>query len=710
VTRELCCDRLIGNRRAAMNRRLSITLLTLPSILTLLSILVAFTTAVPAQTPTDGPLARDKFLGPPTAEPGSRDWLKAIEGAQHERLADMSRTDNCPHSFDVLHYDIALNIDFDLQVLAGDTHVRAVSETEGLATIDLDLTVLTVASVTSAGQPLSFTHNDPILSIDLGQAYAVGDTFEIDVFYGGHPGNEGPGGFGGFWFAGSPLMAFQMGVGLEADPPSMGKYWFPCWDWPCDKATADYHITVPEGRTAVCNGVLVATENDVRARTTTFHWSETHPIAPHVMSVAARLYTELVDPTYDWIHYWVFPEQAGNAPIHFGNVDVMMDAFIDRYGPYPFSKFGYAAATIGDMEHQTCVTHASYLIGPQHTYDWLLAHEMSHQWWGDCVAINDWRDVWLSEGFATYSEAIFMEYAYGFTSYRNYMVSSLMNPVLNSSESFPIYDPEYLWGTTVYEKGGTVLHMLRHVVGDDTFFDALAAYRQAYEHGNAVTAQFQEVVETVSGRDLDWFFDEWIYDLGWPNYRYAWQAFPAPGGYRVDLIIAQVQSVGPTFTMPVDVRLAYAAGDTLITLWVDEAFKTFTFTLPSQPVSVQLDPDNWILKHAQETSIGAVAEKPDAGSGVGTPDLWLAAGVPNPVRGGFTLSYSAAHGQHLRAEIFDICGQRVATLADAAVPAGSGTLAWNGLGAGGGRAPAGVYYLRLAAAGGAFTRRVVLVW
>lgn len=650
-------------------------------------------------------LARDKLLAPSLAqEPGSRDWLRAHEAARYRTLAGAERIDNCPHAFDVRHYDITLEIDVDAEYVTGHTSIIAACQETLLTEIDLDLTALTVDSVRSAIGELAFTQADPILTIDLGQSYAPGDTFTVEVFYGGHPGNEGPGGFGGFWFPGNPRMAFQMGVGLVADPPSMGKYWFPCWDWPCDKATADYHITVPEGQTAVCNGVLIGSDSDRAARTATYHWSETHQISPHVMSVSTAEYVELIDPTYEWIHYWVFPSQVAAAEVHFSNVDVMMDAFVSRYGPYPFDKFGYVAATKGDMEHQTCVTHVSYLIGAHHAYDWLLAHEMSHQWWGDCVTINDWRDIWLSEGFATYSEAIFQEYAYGASAYRTYMVSSLMNPVLASSENFPVYDPDYLWGTTVYEKGGTVLHMLRHVLGDEVFFDVLAAYRQAHEHQNAVTSQFQDIAETVSGRDLDWFFDEWIYDVGWPEYEYAWGSDPGPGYYDLNLIIMQAQTNGPTFTMPLDVRVATAGNDTLLTLWIDEPYESFTIELPDAAQSVTLDPDAWILKRTQlvnyaEASPPAMADL----------DLTLTPGISHSPHEGLTFHYAVPHGQRAALRIYNALGQQVAVPLDRWVPAGSGLLHWNGCGSRGRALPAGTYYCRFSTAQGAVNRRVVLI-
>jgi aminopeptidase N len=650
------------------------------------------------------PAARDKLFGAVDCEPGSREWLRSIEAARYRALPEGGRMDNCPHSFDVLHYDITLGIDFDNQLINGDTRVLSVSETAALSSITLDLRSLAVDSVWCDEQPAAFAYVSPILTVELGQTCAPGDSFEVRVLYHGHPANEGPGGFGGFYFAGNPLMAFQMGVGLVADPPSMGKCWFPCWDWPCDKATAGYHITVPDGRQAVCNGVLVGLDARVDTRSVTYHWSETHEISPHVMSVAARTYTELIDPTYDWIHYWVFPAQAGNAPTHFENVDVMMDGFISRYGPYPFSRFGYAVATKGDMEHQTCVTHLNTLVQPNHTYDWLLAHEMSHQWWGDCVSVNDWRDVWLSEGFATYSEAIFQEYAYGMPAYHAYMTASLMAPVLASAENFPIYDPDYLWGTTTYEKGGTVLHMLRHVIGDEDFFASLANYRAAYEYQSAITPQFRDAVETTSGQALDWFFDEWIYDVGWPDYDYAWQATSTADGYDLSLVIAQVQTNGPIFTMPLDVKVTTLSGDTLVTLWVDAASESFVIPIADEPQVVTLDPDDWMLNHAELVAYATVAE-----AAWRAPGLSLAIDGSNPSRAGVTLQYSLARPQRIEVTVFDVSGQRVRSLLDGPVPSAAGTLTWDGLDEAGRPVAAGTYFCRLRADDWESSQRVVLL-
>jgi aminopeptidase N len=649
------------------------------------------------------PFPVKQFPDPAQYEVGSRQWLKAVEALKYRPLVDQRLIDNCPHSFDVLHYDITLFIDFTTEEIFGNTKVLSVSQVPDLSSIDLDLAVLTVDSVFSGTDTLSFTHVDSVLTIDLGQTYSAGDSFEVRVVYHGQPGNEGPTGFGGFYFDGTPTMAFQMGVGLVADPPSMGKFWFPCWDWPCDKATADYHITVPgTGKKIVCNGVLVEASVDTVNSTTTYVWSETHQIAPHVMTVHARRYTEIVDSTYDWIHYWVFAGDAEDALIHFQNVDIMMDGFVERYGPYPFSKFGYVAATKGDMEHQTCVTHVAQLINPNHLYDWLLAHELGHQWWGDCVSVNVWQDTWLSEGFATYSEAIFREYAYGTDSYHDCVESTMMGPVFASGENFPVADPDYLWGTTVYEKGACVLHMLRHVVGDSLFFDALAAYRAAHEYESATSAQFQQDVEGVYGQSLDWFFNEWLYDVGWPEYEFTWYAQVQGEQYDLDIIIDQVQTNGGIYTMPVDARITTVAGDTLVTLWVDEAHEEFNLTVSAQPARVELDPDNWILDKSYD--LMAAIDSSDL-----PLDLCLEQNVPNPFGPSTTIRYSLPRADDVRIDIFNATGRKVKTLVNDIVPPGWREVVWDGTDDHGCDVASGTYFCRMTTSRGCRTRSIVLI-
>jgi aminopeptidase N len=643
----------------------------------------------------------DEFPNPAQFEEGSREWLKAVDALKYRPLMLDGLTENCPHSFDVLHYNITLFIDIGAQTISGNTIVTAVSEEAGLDSIDLDLTVLTVDSVYSDGGPVTFVHNDPVLTIDLGSALAPGDTFEVQVFYGGHPGNEGPAGFGGFFFGGVPVHAYQMGVGLAADPPSMGKFWFPCWDWPCDKATSEYHVAVAGvNLKARCNGGLVGTEIDSVAGTATWHWDNPYRIAPHCMTVNAGRFAVLDDSTYPWITNWVFPAQVGDAEVHFENVALMMEGFLHRYGSYPFSTFGYVQEAKGDMEHQTCVTHVTTAIQPNHLYDWLLAHEMAHMWWGDCVSVGDWRDVWLSEGFATYGEALYREYGYGVEDYHDYMATSIMNEAFSAGRSSPIYDPSSLWGALTYEKGATVLHMLRHVVGDSLFFESLAQYRQAYEYSSAVTPDFIAVVESVSGQELDWFFDEWIYDVGWPDYEYVWSAQPSGADYDLSLTIDQVHTQGPVYTMPVDIGISMPGGDTLVVVWVDEAHEEFNIITAGQPVAVEIDPDNWILNTAVDLTAGAHKDGPVAG------ELLLEV-VPNPFGLSTTVRFSVPRSQHVTVGVYDAAGRKVNGLVDGEMAPGWSEVVWDGRDSKGNEVAPGAYFCRVTTVEGVRTTRIV---
>jgi hypothetical protein len=279
-----------------------------------------------------------------------------------------------------------------------------------------------------------------------------------------------------------------------------------------------------------------------------------------------------------------------------------------------------------------------------------------------------------------------------------------MSPVLNSGENFPVYDPDYLWGTTAYEKGACVLHMLRHVVGDSIFLASLAAYRAAYEYESAVTPQFQAEVEAVSGQDLDWFFNEWVYDVHWPEYEYSWRYDAVKAGYDLSLIIDQVQTSGPVYTMPVEVGITTVAGDTLVTLWVDEAPDTFSVSLAAEPTAIELDPENWILNTAEEVPYAGLGRKTPAVAG-----LRLEQNAPNPFGPATTLRYSVPEPQHVRLEIFGASGRKVTTLVDEVVPAGWRQVTWDGCDEAGRPVAPGTYFCRLSSDQGKRVRSLILL-
>jgi hypothetical protein len=276
-----------------------------------------------------------------------------------------------------------------------------------------------------------------------------------------------------------------------------------------------------------------------------------------------------------------------------------------------------------------------------------------------------------------------------------------MNYYLASGELFPIYDPLVMWGATSYEKGASVLHMLRHVVGDSTFFAILNAYGNQYAFSNALTPDFQALCESLHGQNLDWFYDEWIYDWAYPQYVYTyWQAGPD----TVKVLVTQEQPVGPVFTMPVDIRLGMASGDTVVMAWVDESPETLTIVFPGANTdSFAFDPDDWILKLVRNEP--GVAERKTR-STLGTGQARIRA-FPNPfstickvyVEQGY--AYSNTHERSL--VIYDLAGRQVRSFVlernsdrGAASPnSGSCEVIWDGRNDHGLPVPGGVYFYRL---------------
>ncbi|MEZ5063687.1 MAG: M1 family aminopeptidase [bacterium] len=638
----------------------------------------------------------------------ARDPLANLRSRQEAGNALRGVFDGCPHDFDVLHYDLNFSsLNIDTQTIAGNTVVTFESTIDGLASIDLDLmSPLVVASVSGpGGVPLAFTHASDVLSITLATPIDTGMTSTVDVAYSGTPWNEGGGGFGGFWF-GFPRTAYSMGVGLDADPPSMGRTWFPCYDRPCDKATVSLVATAPLSDFVVSNGLLASV--DTTGTEHTFQWDHAFPISTYLIAVAQASYRQLstsvvTDPR---ISVWFHPGYRTKAEVSFQNVDLMMEAFEARYGTYPFDKFAYMTTNKGDMEHQTCVSHALSLVDGTNNYDDILSHEMAHQWFGDCVTYGDWRDVWLSEGFATYSEAVYREYALGSAAYHSYM-TLLMNQVLNSGQTDGVYDPTQKWGVVAYEKGGSVLHMLRGALDNDAlFWQVLADYRQNHLYGNAVTTDFLDGVDATVGQDMGWFLDPWVYGDGSPVYDYSWGSVDLGGGqWRVDVAISQVQTTGTLFDVPLDFRVQTVGGDFDFNERVAAASESFSFVVTAAPTGLEIDPDDWVLDVHQLGTTSA-----DFGPDVAAAQsLALLPPRPNPASSRAEIRFYVPSAGPVAVELFDVAGRRIRTLVDGVEQAGPKTTWWDRRDAAGARVASGVYWVRLRAGHETRSERVVFV-
>lgn len=500
-------------------------------------------------------------------------------------------------TYDVKYYDLRIDIDTQQQTIDASLLMRAQMLAAGVNRIELDLhQQLGVSSVTRGGVngDLGFERQDNLLIIHLDRESELGETIELTVYYGGHPPYGGT--FGSFGF--SQHNGREMIWSLSE--PFGARYWWPCKDYPSDKAdSVDIRCTVPEHLVVASNGTLRdATAKDGRI---TYWWHEQYPIATYLVSLAIHPYAVYSD----WfvygesdsmeVKFFVYPDHLQVVQTNYAKTVPMIEVFSDLYGLYPFieEKYGHAEFVWGGgMEHQTITSLGGYSED-------LIVHELAHMWWGDMITCDSFHHIWLNEGFAVYSEALWHEKAYGRQALHSKMAMERYlgggTIYVENPESDNIFD-----GNLSYSKASWVLHMLRHIAGDDVFFSILREYRNRYEFKTATTEQFRQVCEEISGLDLQNFFQQWIYAEGHPFYEFLWEAEECGNGMAiVHGQIRQKQSVGPIFHMPVDVRVRTAVQETTVVIFNDQAVQNFSFTVSGAPVSVALDPDEWILRRIE---------------------------------------------------------------------------------------------------------------
>jgi hypothetical protein len=295
----------------------------------------------------------------------------------------------------------------------------------------------------------------------------------------------------------------------------------------------------------------------------------------------------------------------------------MIKVFADLFGEYPFVKEKYGHAEIapgivGGMEHQTCTSlnYDDYLENPDHI-DWLVSHELAHQWWGDLITCADFHHIWLNEGFATYSSAFWYEHLYGKGAASTYMMSQgkYIGPGTIYVENPENFETIFVYRLT-YLKAAWVLHMLRHTVTDPVFFEILKTYAASplHKYGTATTAQFREICEEISGLNLKKFFQQWIYSEYYPYYSYGWSIKEDTDSYRIKVRIDQVQQEKIRenlrfFWMPVDVKINMEDSDTTFVIMDSLKSQTFEFSVNEKPLMVELDPNNWILTQTEQGKV-----------------------------------------------------------------------------------------------------------
>ncbi|HNQ43245.1 MAG TPA: M1 family aminopeptidase, partial [Candidatus Cloacimonadota bacterium] len=518
-----------------------------------------------------------------------RKTTTGIPNADFYRWAN-ARADSA-HGFDVQKYVIDINI--NTQYISGNV-LATVEATELLPFISYELVGLSVSSVQVNGVISTFTHTAGIIQIPVNAS--PGQIFTTQVYYSGNP----------------QLSANLYGIGMHfstnsvftISDPDAGRQWWPCYDHPWDKAVVDLHVTMRSDWKVAANGLRDSITDNGNGTATTV-WLGEHPMTTYLVCITAGPYVEIPQTALNGdlpILNFVTQAQYNNALIDFSTLPAIIDYFSQIFGTYPFEKYGHATVnmgTYGAMEHQTMTTLGSYIITGNHTHEITIAHELAHQWYGNAVSFLDFKDVWLSEGFATYSEHLWTDKVMGWQSACAYVLSSYHQYYTsweNSNGAATIYDPSFYdyFSPPSYEKAASVLHMLRLKIGNASFFQLLSQWFETYKYGNAISSEFQAMAESVSGMELDQFFQQWIYGSGIPSVQYSvlHKSQPAP---MLKILARSTSPTATSFELEIPFLITHAAGADSLLITATPAGQENVFPGIAVPESLSANHNNWTL-------------------------------------------------------------------------------------------------------------------
>ena len=454
---------------------------------------------------------------------------------------------------------------------------------------------LTVDSVVYHSQKISYNHSNNLLTVNFPGVIGVAVLDSVSVHYQGNPSSSG--GFGAFikdTHNGTPII-------WTLSEPYGAKDWWPCKQGLYDKVDSiDMVIVHPTGYKAAGNGVLMS-ENIVDGKIHT-HWKHRHPITAYLVAFAVTNYAEYSDyvPLGDndsiQVLNYVYPEDLAYAKANTPATIPIMQLFNKLFITYPYKDEKYGHAQFGwggGMEHQTM----SFMVN--FGFD-LIAHELAHQWFGDYITCNSWKNIWLNEGFATYCESLTHEHGLSGTNWANWKRNEINYITSEPGGSLFVNDTTsenaIFNGRLSYTKGGMVLHMLRWEVGDTAFFRGVRSYLQDEKLANAFasTENLQEHMEAESGKNLDYFFKDWVYGQGYPQYTFSWGQYENNVGY-IRINQQQSHSSVDFFELNIPIKFAGEGKDTVLVFINTENDQEFVWELDFKVNNIYFDPDIWII-------------------------------------------------------------------------------------------------------------------
>ena len=515
--------------------------------------------------------------------------------------------------FRISHLSLDLRFDERAKSIGGMAVLTLSPVNDGLREIELDAAELEIEAITRQtsvpeGEPLQWETRRESITIRLDREYRRDEILTIGIRYSARPRK------GLFFIAPDaayptkPTQIWSQGENEDAH------WWFPCHDVTNQKMTTELRATVGAGLVAISNGMLIETTANPD-ETTTFHWRLDQPHPAYLVSVVIGNYEVIREqPGRVPLEYYLYPDRVEEGRRLFARTPEMIDFFAEKFGvDYPYPKYSQTLVDdflFGAMENTSATTMTDRCLLDRRAeidlnYDDIVAHELAHQWWGDLVTCKDWSQIWLNESFATYSEYLWREHTLGadearWSLFQDYLVylredlTSHRRPMVCRKYRFS----EELMDRHAYEKGACILHMLRSILGDEQFFRALAFYLKKHSFGVAETHDFKIAIEEATGRNLHWFFDQWIWNDGYPELEVTSNWDERQGLLR--LTVRQLQAAdekGQIFRLPVELEVTDDRGSaTSYHVEIVRAEQEFYIPCPTRPAMVLFDKGERIFK------------------------------------------------------------------------------------------------------------------
>lgn len=560
--------------------------------------------------------------------------------------------------YDITHLKFNISLTNTGTAVSGDviTTARVAVASMPVYAFELDPQI-TVDSFKLNGQLMTVASAGSVRTVNLTTPLTNNAVFTAQVFYHGQPTNGT-----GFFTRGLNHVALGSGTHIMYTLSDMytADDWWPSKQSLVDKIdSVDMWVTVPAGIKAGSNGLL-KNVTAMPGGSSRYEWKTNYPIVYYLISVAVAPYG---DYSY-YMHFsnsndsmlvqnYVYDSLAYMTPARKAALDttgLIVDHFSDLFGRYPFwkEKYGHCIAEPlgGGMEHQTMTTLAYAETN-------LIAHELGHQWWGDHVTYTSWRDIWLSEGFATYCEQLFREHFWGTAAAKILRTQTFNNVTAANDGSVYVDDTtsanRVFNSRLTYRKGAAVAHMLRYVAPDDaTYFQLLRDFQQSYANGLAVTEDLKNMAATLYNRNLDTFFNQWVYNEGHPTYSMKWYQAGDDVYLQVNQVASKPSSVS-VFAMPLEIKLQSAAGDTTIKVYNDQASQNYSLKWGKTMTGLAIDPDDHVVNKQ-----GFITKDPLLN--IGSPGITTSVNIyPNPAKEEWIIEH-APKGEYA---LYDLSGKKL---------------------------------------------------